>query len=175
MGFYSSIFELINMRSFSNLWFWIVLAVLWAAASHWVLGVPYDMILRAQRRGGQAETDFEDMTRINVNRLCHVVGVAGVWLLGGACFLLSALAMLGFVYRIEFAQALFLLGFPLFFVALLSLTAARRIASEAPQGEELRRYLLRQRVYIQMIGAVAIFVTALWGMYQNLSIGVLGY
>lgn len=175
MGLYSSIFELIDMRSFSNLWFWIVLAVVWSSASHWVLGVPYDMILRARRHGGQAETDFEDMTRINVNRLCHIVRVAGVWLLGATCFLLSGLAILGFVYRVEFAQALFLLGFPLFFVAMLSLSAARRIESGSPQGDVLRRYLLRQRVYIQMIGAVAIFVTALWGMYQNLSIGVLGH
>lgn len=175
MGVYSSISELIDMRSFSNLWFWIALAVLWSSASHWVLGVPYDMILRARRHGGQAEADFEDITRINVSRLLHVVRTAGAWLLGFACFLLSGLAILGFVYRVEFAQALFLLGFPMFFVGLLSLSTARRIEAEAPQGEALRGRLLRHRVYTQLIGAAAIFVTALWGMYQNISIGVLGY
>jgi len=39
---YETIFELIDMRSFSNLWYWIVLSVLWSTMSHWVLGVPFD-------------------------------------------------------------------------------------------------------------------------------------
>ncbi len=46
--------------SFSNLWYWIALAVMWSSTSHWVLGVPYDMIQRARREGGQAEADLED-------------------------------------------------------------------------------------------------------------------
>ena len=33
---------------------------------------------------------------------------------------------------------------------------------------------MRHRLQTQMIGTLAIFVTALWGMYQNLTIGVLG-
>lgn len=162
------------MRSFSNMWFWIALAVVWSLASHWVLGVPYDMILRA-RHGGQAEADLGDIVRINVNRLLHIVREAGAVLLGLGCFLASGLAVLGFVYRVEFAQALFLLGFPFFFVGWLSLSTARRIASGRLEGEALRRRLLRHRLYTQIIGAAAIFVTALWGMYQNLSIGVLGH
>ncbi|MEC7258626.1 MAG: component of SufBCD complex, partial [Pseudomonadota bacterium] len=51
MDWYSSIFELIDMRSFSNLWFWIALAVTWSTTSHWVLGVPFDMVNRARRNG----------------------------------------------------------------------------------------------------------------------------
>ena len=47
LDWYQSIFELIDMRSFSNLWYWIALAVMWSTASHWVLGVPWDMVIRA--------------------------------------------------------------------------------------------------------------------------------
>jgi hypothetical protein len=47
------VFEVIDMRSFSNLWYWIALAVLWSSTSHWVLGVPFDMIQRARRRAGR--------------------------------------------------------------------------------------------------------------------------
>lgn len=174
MDWYSSLVELIDMRSFSNLWFWIALAVVWSSASHWVLGVPFDMIQRARRQGGQAEADLEDLARINVNRLLYIGRVSGLWLLAIMCFLLTALALLGFVYRVEFAQAVFLLAFPMSMVGALSLSTARLIESEGANGELLRRRLTRCRLYTQMIGTVSIFVTALWGMYQNLSIGVLG-
>ena len=66
MDWYGTVFELIDMRSFSNLWYWIALAVTWSSASHWVLGVPWDMAIRARKgQGAQAMHDFEDMVRIN--------------------------------------------------------------------------------------------------------------
>ncbi len=174
MDWYSSILELIDLRSFSNLWFWIALAVVWSSVSHWVLGVPFDMVHRARRVGGQAQTDLEDITRVNVNRLLYIGRMSGLWIVGFGCFALSGLVVLGFWYDVEFAQAVFLLGFPMSLVGLLNLSTARRIESEAAAGELLRKRLTRTRLYTQMIGMVAIFVTALWGMYQNLSIGALG-
>ncbi len=174
MDLHQTIFELIDMRSFSNLWFWIALAVLWSTASHWVLGVPFDMVVRARKHGGQAEVDLEDIVRVNVNRLLYIGRVSGLWLLGLGCFILTGLVLLGFIYEVEFAQALFLLLFPMSLLGLLSLSTARLIEQRALSGELLRARLLRHRVYTQMIGVVSIFVTALWGMYQNLSLGVLG-
>jgi hypothetical protein len=173
LNWYTSIFELIDMRSFSNLWFWIALAVAWSSASHWILGVPYDMILRARRVGGQSEMDLEDIARVNVNRLLYIGRVSGLWILGFTCFLLSGLAVLGFAYDVEFAQAVFLLGFPMSLVGLLNLSTARLIEGEGATGALLHKRLLRCRIYTQMIGTAAIFVTALWGMYQNLTIGAL--
>ena len=162
------------MRSFSNLWFWIALAVVWSSASHWVLGVPFDMVQRARRVQDQTMTDLEDLTRINVNRLLYIGRVSGLWLMGFSCFVLTSLAILGFIYAVEFAQALFLLGFPMSMVGLLNLSTARLIETEGSRGEQLCKRLTRCRLYTQMIGTASIFVTALWGMYQNLSIGVLG-
>ena len=74
MDWYQEIFEVIDMRSFSNLWFWIVLAVVWSSVSHWILGVPYDMVSRARRdSGGTAEADLEAIVRVNINRLLLIV------------------------------------------------------------------------------------------------------
>jgi len=171
---YSSIFELIDMRSFSNLWFWIALAVMWSTASHWVLGVPFDMLQRAKRGGGQAEIDLQDMVRINTNRMLYIARVSGLWLLGLTCFLLSTLALTGFMYGLEIAQALFLLGFPMSVVGIMSLSTARLLEQEEFQIDKIYKRLQRHRLYTQMVGVVSIFVTALWGMYQNLSIGALG-
>ena len=127
------------MRSFSNLWFWIALAVAWSTASHWILGVPYDLVQRAGRHGGDAQRDLEDLVRVNVNRILYIARVSGLWLLGFAFFMLTSLAILAFWYDIEFAQALFLLGLPMSFVGALSLSTARLIEAEQPLGEALRK------------------------------------
>ncbi|MCH2094694.1 MAG: component of SufBCD complex [Rhodobacteraceae bacterium] len=174
MDWHLAVFEVIDMRSFSNLWFWIALAVMWSTTSHWVLGVPFDMVARAKRHGGQAAVDLEDLARINANRILFIAHEAGLWILALACFLLTGLMVLGFFYDVEFAQAVFLLAFPMSLIALMSVRTALRIRNDANAGEALWRRLAIHRVLTQLMGMISIFVTALWGMYQNLSIGALG-
>ncbi|WP_108481959.1 component of SufBCD complex [Oceaniglobus ichthyenteri] len=174
MNWYTAVFELIDMRSFSNLWYWIALATVWSTASHWVLGVPFDMVTRARRFGGQAEADLDTIARINVNRLLYIASVSGVGLVSLGSMLLSALGLLAFWYGVEFAQALFLIAFPMTGVWMLSLNTARLIAHEDALGEDLRVRLARHRMITQLIGIVSIFVTAMWGMYKNLDVGPLG-
>lgn len=168
------VFDLIDMRSFSNLWYWIALAVTWSSASHWVMGVPWDMVLRARRLGGEAARDFEDIARVNVNRYIYIAEVGGPVLVAFAAFFLTALAVLGFAYGVEFAQAVFLLALPLSLVLLMSIRTARRIRAEGDTGEALQRRLWRLRIAIQAVGMVSIFVTAFWGMLQNFNISILG-
>lgn len=175
MDWYEAVFELIDMRSFSNLWYWIALAAIWSSASHWVLGVPYDMVTRAKRHDGQALIDLHDIVRVNVNRILYIGGISGLWLVALVAALLTMLALLGFAYRVEFAQALFLIMFPMTFVGLLSIRTANRIRAEGPDGEALFQVLYRHRVSVQMIGMLSIFVTAMWGMYKNLDTGPWGF
>ncbi len=174
MEWYQIIFEMIDMRSFSNLWYWIALAVLWSSASHWVLGVPFDLITRARRDGGDAQQDLEVMVRINVARLLFIVRTAGTWVIGFAFFMISALLMLGFYYSIEFAQALVFFVVPMAILSGLSVRSARLIEAGENTGTMLHRRLSRHRISIQFLGMVSIFVTSMFGMYQNLQIGVLG-
>lgn len=174
MDWYSVIFELIDMRSFSNLWYWIVLAVLWSTASHWVLGVPFDMISRAKRYGGQAQDDLETMVRINTGRMLHIVRTTGSWLMAIWAFFATMLVLLGFAYDIEFAQAVLFLFFPFSILMLLSLRTSLLIEAGEHSGDALHRRLLRHRISTQVLGMIAIFVTSLFGMYQNMHIGVLG-
>lgn len=167
--------ELIDLRSFSNLWYWIALAVLWSTSSHWVIGVPFDSITRAKRNGGQAQADLEDLARINCGRILHIARMAGLWLIGFTGFALTTLAVLGFGYRVEFAQAVLLLLGPMALVGLLSIRTALRIEAGERQGEVLIRRLMRHRFVTQAIGILSIFVTAMWGMYWNMNVGVLGH
>lgn len=169
-----TIFEIIDMRSFSNLWFWIALAVLWSTASHWVLGVPWDMITRARKKGGKFEDDVAILIRVYVDRILHVVEVSGLVLIVLVCFGLTTLSVLGFGYGVEFAQALFLLALPMTFVGLVTIRSARIIHHTQPEGPDLYRRLQIHRVTVQTIGMASIFVTTMWGMYQNFSFGALG-
>ncbi len=169
VDWYKTIFELIDLRSFSNLWFWIALAVMWSTTSHWVLGVPFDMVARARKDPDTAQ-DLHDLVGINIRRLLYVARVSGVWIIAIGAFVFTVLIILGLYYRVEFAQAVFLLLAPLTIVGAISLAAARQIATTELEGEELYRCLSRHRIKVQAIGMVSIFITSLWGMWQNMQI-----
>lgn len=170
MDWSKAILQVIDLRSFSSIWYWVLVAITWSTVTNWVLGIPSDLIHRARSKGGQAAIDLSDLVRINVNRQLNVAAMAGLWLMGIACFWLTGLALLGFVYGVEIAQAVFLLLFPLSIIGGMSLSAGRLIAETDPQGDDLYRILLRQRLWTQIIGMSAIFITALYGMFQNLAV-----
>jgi hypothetical protein len=174
LEWYETLFEVIDMRSFSNLWYWIGLAVLWSSVSHWILGVPYDMVLRARRVGGGLSDDMETLTHINVKRLLYIVQTAGLVLVAFVTFVLTVLALLAFYYQVEFAQAVLFMAFPMTIVGLLSLRTATVIAAENSRGEVLIRRIMRCRMAVQGVGMVSLLATSLFGMYQNLNLGALG-
>jgi len=148
----------------------MAVAVVWSSASHWVLGVPYDLINRARKHKGVAEEDLQDIVRVNVNRLLGITEVAGSILTVFVFFLLTVLFTLGFLYRIELCQAIFLIAFPLSIVGGLSYRTAQKIKDANPEVEDLYGFLNRHRFWTQLIGMLAVFCTAMWGMYQNLDI-----
>lgn len=174
MSLYQVLFELIDMRSFSNLWYWIMLAVMWSSASHWVLGVPFDVISRARRYGGEMQSDLETLVRINTGRMLYIARTAGVWLVAFLFFVITTLGVLAAYYHVEFAQALLFLLVPMSILSLLSLRTAGLIEAGENHGDALHRRLIRHRISTQALGMLSIFVTSMFGMYANLYIGVLG-
>ncbi len=173
MDVFDTALEVIDLRSFSNLWYWIALAALWSSVSHWSLGVPHDMIQRARREGGQVMADVEDLVRINVSRLLHIVDSGVLIMVGMAGFWLSTLVVLAFYYDMEFAQAVLMLLGPLVLVLWVSVRECRRIAAGANTGDALLRRLTVHRRVLQVIGMVSIAVTALYGTWQNISVSIL--
>lgn len=173
MDLLQTLSEMIDLRSFSNLWYWIALAVLWSSASHWILGVPFDMVHRARKVGGQTALDLHDLVRINVNRLLYVADVAGLWILGIVCFILSSLGTLGFLLNVEFAQAVFLLLFPMSLVGVINLLTARSIYLHEPREEALYRRLATCRFAIQSIGMIFIFPRQCGACIRTFGLGLL--
>lgn len=164
--------EVIAFRSFSNLWYWIALAVLWSTASYWAIGVPFDLVRRAARGDGVALADMTTLARIQSRRLIHISDVTGLVSTGFAFFVITLLALLGFAYGVEFAQAVFLLFLPMTVVGWLNLRTAR--ASQALEPPDLARRLLRHRRAVQIVGMASIFATTMWGMWFNLNVSALG-
>lgn len=174
MDLAKTILEVIDTRSFTSIWFWIVLAVFWSTISHYVLGVPFDMIARARRSGDEALTDLATLVDINIRRLFYITQVSGLLLMGFWAFILSALLLLAFWYGIELAQAVSFLAVPVTWIGFMTLRTARIISEERLEGQELIRRLMRHRFWTHVTGMISIFVTAMFGMYQNLSV-VPGY
>lgn len=169
MEWYETLFEVIDMRSFSNLWYWIGLAVLWSSSSHWVLGVPFDMVTRARRVGGTLSTDMETLAHINVNRLLYIARTAGVWLVGIVTFLLVTLTILAFLYDMEFAQAVLFMAAPMTLVGFVTYRTALAVSAEDSRGAVLVRRITRCRMTVQVIGMFSILATSMFGMWQNLN------
>ena len=167
-------FEVIDIRSFSNLWFWMVLAVMWSSASHRVIGIPYDMIQTAKRHGGRAEHDLEALMQINAQRSFDMRSRSGLTVIGLGCAGLSSLGLLGFSYQIELAQAVFLLAFPISIIATMNLRTAALVRACDGISDGLYRRFRRHRMTTQLLAVASIFVTATWGMYHNISHALLG-
>ena len=164
-----AIFQVIDLGSFSSLWYWIAVAVAWSTVSHCVIGVAFDVVQRAKRHGGEAMVELADMTRLCVNRQLNITAMAGAWILGFVCFLLSSLLILGVWYDVELALAVFMLALPMTIVGATALSTSRLIAATGPEGEDLIRILTRHRLWTQIVGMSSIFLTAMVGMFHNLA------
>jgi hypothetical protein len=172
VDFLDLVTEVIDLRSFSNLWYWIVLAILWSTMSHWTLGVPYHVVARARRGDERARRDMQALAEINGARILAVTDESAPVLVGMAAFLTTALAVTGWVYRVEFLQAVFLLLFPALLVGAITISTARRL--RASGYSDVARRLRLHRMYVQGLGVLFIFLTAFWGMYTNVTVGPLG-
>jgi len=172
LDWYKTIFEVIDLRSFSNLWFWLALAVLWSTVSHFVIGVPHDLIRRAEREGGQSMADVQALAHVYTRRILFITRSGGLFILGFLCFLITGLLLLATVYDVEFAQALLCLLLPMLIVSYLTLRTCLMIEAGELEGEALIRRLRRHRITVQTVGMFALFFTGMFGMYQNLTIGV---
>lgn len=182
MNWTDLLFSTIDPRSFSNLWFWLVLAVAWSNTTHFIMGVPFDMVQRARRLSGEAGEDamldLETLTAIQARRRIQILASSGPWLVGFWMMVLTMLVLLGFRYGVELAQALSLLLAPLTLASWLGMRLAVRVdagmGDGSLRGEALADRLFWHRITLQAIGLLTIFVTTLWGMWQNLALRVLG-
>ncbi len=143
-------------------------------AGHRVIGVPYSLVKCAERNGDDAQRELEDLVRINARQLQDTGRDYGIWIVGVTFSLLSGLGITGFLYRVELAQAIFLLAIPLSLSRILDLVTATRIDRVGMTGDALRTLMHRQRNRIQAVGVMAIPTSAIWGLREIVPFGAIG-
>lgn len=142
--------------------------------THFIVGVPFDMVVRARRRGGQAMADLEVMAVLQARRRNQIMRTSGVWLVAFWMTVLTALSILGFGYGAELAQAVTLLLVPMTVASALGLGLSAKLESAPLTGRALTRKLTLHRFGLQGIGLLAILLTTMWGTWYNLSIPLMG-
>lgn len=158
--------SLLETTSFLNIWYWIITVVAWSMTAHWTMGVPYDAIRQADRKGGDFAEHCDLQAHINARRLIYYFDRGGPYFIGFVSFMLALIGGWGFIQGYELAQAFFMLAAPLMFTAVFTVRLAYRIKDEALQGEALRKALKRRRMYNQGIGMLAIIAASIATVYN---------
>lgn len=174
MNLFSLIASQIDTRSFSSLWYWIMLAVIWARVTRSAMGVPHDLLARARRLGGQAQTDVETLARIHAERYVYYWSRGKLFQVAFLAFVVSGLFVLAIAFRFEFAQAVLFFLLPLAMIAANSVRGAHQVLADSGQGEALHQLIWRQRVFVQVVGFTFISLTAIFGSVHNLMAGFYG-
>ena len=145
--------------AFFSIWYWLLTAVFWSMGSYFTHGVPWDMLRRALREGGEEAEACDRYARVMILRIDAWLNAWGAAAGALAGFALAALAVMAFVARSELALGLLMLA--------AQGAEARRIAPRLHEihVEPLLIALYRRRVANRMTGMAAVVV----------SVAVLGY
>lgn len=160
--------RIISFQTFSSIWYWLAICVIWVMVCYRTIGVPLDMIHRARRHGGQAAADLEAAIAINLRRLNMFSQLERVVYVSVAAFVVSAIVVSAVYYDLEFAKGLIIIVFSLLISFSVNIYGAMRLATQPRHGSSLVTYLLNIRLLLQFIGATTVFVTFVFGMKFNL-------
>lgn len=155
--------DLFRTKSFDNIWYWLLLAVSWSLTTYWTMGVGNHDAREAREKGGKYLSNFEFLVGIYCERMNEGIAHYGPSVILVISFLLATLATLGFWFWIYFAQALFLLVFPLCLTSLVSVAFASRQVRQPVKGRELIKRYRNLRLVKQTIGVFAIATASFWG------------
>lgn len=178
MQYLNGLIGFLDSRSFSSVWFWLLLAGLWSAAGRSVLGVPGDVLMRARaaqsdQPGGAAAITLLNWLSLTLPRW-HLGRREGAIFLGATAFVLTSLAILGFRYRLEMAQAICLMLVPIWLLFWMRVRLARRLLPLMQAGQEgsrpvaeiaaqtIRAMTIHRRL-VTVLSMLSVAVAALWG------------
>lgn len=179
MAILHSLLAFLDSRSFGTVWYWLLLLGLWSATGRSILGVPAEVVARARAamRSDTPESpavlNLLDWLSLALPRW-RLGRTEGAVFLGIAAFCLSSLALLGFLYGLEMAQALTLMLSPFLLLFWLRILLARRLmplmaraeAGELPMTElaqQTVRRMIWHRRFVSLLSVVSVAITALWG------------
>lgn len=164
----SSIFSLMDFSAFPSVWYWVLVGLTWTRLIHAPIGIPRDLVRRAQHGSDTARRDVEALADVVTGRSATATRYDSMLAVALWAFALTAIALLAVVYGFRTAEALLLLAAPLALVHWLGTGAKARIRDGALVGNDLLVELARLGWRVQIVGLLAVFISSLWGMYRIL-------
>ncbi len=171
LNFFDLVADAVNLRAFSALWYWVVLALLWIGLSQFILGVPLYLLARARRGDALSRRHIQMVAQFQANEILKTNEIVRMLWIGAAAFLVSALVVLGWGYGVEVCQALLFLIVPIIGAGGLSILTARRMAKR--NFETILEDLHTHRIIMNLIMVVVFAATVFWGLYANMTARVL--
>lgn len=176
---FDNLLGLLGSRSFSSIWFWLVLIGTWSMVGRSVLGVPTEVLSRAHQAQGQGDGQgtavitLLDWLSLILPRW-RLGPREGAVFLGVTSFLITSLAVLGFGFGLEMAQALTLLLVPFWALFWMRVRLARRLVPLVHAAQEGRapvsqaaadaaRAMIWHKRFVTILSMISVAVTALWG------------
>lgn len=157
------LYEMLDWRAFSSLWFWVLFILLWLRSCQRIAHVPIAELIRA--KAGDVG-DFMSIVRIYATKPMLSTGFSDVIIVFVQFFGVTALVGLGLYWGSEIAFAVLTLILP----AIVLHYADRRLLKRAvslPQAEVIRLWS-RAHVRRQIFGALFIFVVSLYATARTI-------
>lgn len=169
------IFEYFEYRSFSSIWYWIVVILFWTRVTGRPLGVPADILRGATAADANSVAQIEHLLLVNVPRIAQVWYEAGALFIGIGAFGLASLAPMFWLYQSEPAAALLVILVPMGIWGFLRLRLAQHILATNPELPEICAMLGWHRFWLHILAAFSIFAAAIIGMYFNILLANPGF
>lgn len=184
MPLFDGLFSFLDNRSFGTIWFWLVFVGIWMSNAREIVGVPLHVLMAARKaQKADAPDGQEVLTLLDWLSLTlphwQLGPREGAVILGVASFFLTALAILGFGYDLEMAQALTLLLVPLHILFWMRIRLARGISPLLKVGqtgiqplteisaEIIRRMIWHRRGFMLLV-ILSGMIAGLWAMLWSL-------
>lgn len=144
-------------QTFMSVWYWGLLALLWAMICNWTFGVPNELLIRAGK-GGEDAALFDRFARRNIDMISRAIDRQGVFVGGFVAFALAAIATIAIRNNSEAAQGvLFAIG-PMILMSAHSGWRIQKLAETPPGPEGMRRAFLSERTRSMFIAGFSVFL-----------------
>lgn len=144
----------------------MIVIIEWSVLTYFIHGVPVNTIMRS-RKHPEALADMHGMFELYRRRWMRSIPSDASVPLGFAAFIFAGMAVLGFRFNVELAQAVFGLLFPIVIVVWMNSRRLKTSFHYDLSEHNLRRFLLGTRRRIQSFGLFWVFILSIWGTYQN--------
>ncbi|WP_316013116.1 hypothetical protein [Roseobacter sp. HKCCA0434] len=144
--------EFLDFGTFSSFWYWLFLALAWSSRTHWTIGIPFDSVARAEKRGGRWAEDVDRIAAAMGARFASFGGRGGVWIAGIVTFLLSGLMTAAFLYNNELSRGILAIALPMIVAEIGDIRLALKVERTGLSGHDLRRALVWRRFLNQVTG-----------------------